>query len=294
MNTSNTPQHRHQPSNSKANGCIHIGDVSNDVKFCKESVKDENELSIKPQTSNETNEIKKEGLTKNNSVHVHSVEETITLPPKLRDPGTPIVSIQVGELKIDKAILDLGACVSILPGKLYDQHYFGPLHKVNTKVVLADLSYTCPRGMVKDVLVRIGEFYQLVDFIVLDSATTDDNTHPTVLLGRPFLATAHAIINCTDGTVSLKMGDRVMRVHIMPNATNHEGGEKCSLINRYEGSDTKESPSVKLPRTKGKRKVKKPPEVDDENKQSKPFGLVGGSQGGPVCLLKREPGDEGK
>ena len=144
----NTPQHQHQHQspNSKNTGGIHIGAVSNDVNFNKESVKGENELSLKPQTFNESNDFKKEYSTdcpivtednsgsvntipipsaiiepiENNSVHDHSVEERITLPPKLPDPGAPIVSIQVGDLKIDKALLDLGACVSILQGKLYD------------------------------------------------------------------------------------------------------------------------------------------------------------------------------
>ena len=34
-------------------------------------------------------------------------------PPKRQDPGTPVIPIQVGELKVDRALLDLGACVSI-------------------------------------------------------------------------------------------------------------------------------------------------------------------------------------
>ncbi|XP_021980238.1 uncharacterized protein LOC110876374 [Helianthus annuus] len=52
-----------------------------------------------------------------------------TLPPKLQDPGAPIISVQVGEFKIKRALLDLGACVSILPGSLYDQYDFGLLQK---------------------------------------------------------------------------------------------------------------------------------------------------------------------
>jgi len=36
------------------------------------------------------------------------------LPPKLQDPGTPLIDIQVGNFKMSKALLDLGAGVSIL------------------------------------------------------------------------------------------------------------------------------------------------------------------------------------
>ncbi|KAF5766008.1 putative nucleotidyltransferase, Ribonuclease H [Helianthus annuus] len=47
-----------------------------------------------------------------------------------------------------KALLDLGAGVSILPGGLYDQYDFGPLARVETTVVLADLSHKLPRDIV--------------------------------------------------------------------------------------------------------------------------------------------------
>ncbi|XP_021991274.1 uncharacterized protein LOC110888037 [Helianthus annuus] len=63
------------------------------------------------------------------------------LPPKLKDLGTPLINIQVGNFQMAKALLDLGAGVSILPGGLYDQYDFGPLARVETTVVLADLSH---------------------------------------------------------------------------------------------------------------------------------------------------------
>ena len=96
-----------------------------------------------------------------------------TLPPKLQDPGAPIISVQVGEFKIKRALLDLGACVSILPGSLYDQYDFGPLKRVETTVVLADLSHKLPRGIVRDVIVKVDEFYYPVDFLVLDYSSAE-------------------------------------------------------------------------------------------------------------------------
>ncbi|KAD6453730.1 hypothetical protein E3N88_08436 [Mikania micrantha] len=95
------------------------------------------------------------------------------LPPKLEDPGTPLISIQIGDFTSERALLDLGASISILPGSLYDQLDFGPLQKADTTVVLADLTPKLPRGQ------------------------------SDVILGRPFLATAHAQINCVDGTVDM-------------------------------------------------------------------------------------------
>ncbi|XP_076923459.1 uncharacterized protein LOC143585585 [Bidens hawaiensis] len=142
-----------------------------------------------------------------------------TLPPKLQDPGTPIISIQIGDFKLDRALLDLGACVSILPGSLYDQYDFGPLQKVKTAVVLADQTPKCPRGIVKDVIVKVGEFYYPVDFLVLDCV---NNIQPTVIMGRPFLATTKAIINCAEGTIRMRFGEKKMSLKMFPNSFNHK------------------------------------------------------------------------
>ncbi|KAD7117462.1 hypothetical protein E3N88_04730 [Mikania micrantha] len=63
------------------------------------------------------------------------------------DPGAPIIPIQIGEVKTNKALLDYGASVSILPGSIYDQYEFGPLHPVDITMVLADSTCKRPRGM---------------------------------------------------------------------------------------------------------------------------------------------------
>ena len=53
-----------------------------------------------------------------------------------------------------------------------------------------------PRGIVKDVLVQVDKFYFPVDFVVLDTQPmVNQETQFPVILGRPFLATANAIIH---------------------------------------------------------------------------------------------------
>ncbi|XP_076929851.1 uncharacterized protein LOC143594415 [Bidens hawaiensis] len=95
------------------------------------------------------------------------------LPPKLQDPGAPLINIQVGDFQMSRALLDLGAGVSILPGGLYDQYDFGPLKRVETIVVLADLSHKLPRWIVHDVIVKVEEFYYHVGFLDLDYSSVD-------------------------------------------------------------------------------------------------------------------------
>ncbi|XP_076895296.1 uncharacterized protein LOC143547869 [Bidens hawaiensis] len=75
---------------------------------------------------------------------------------------------QVDDFKMTRALLDLRASISILPGSLYDQYDFGPLQAAATTVVLADQTPKLPRGMLHDVIVKVEDFYFPVDFLVLD------------------------------------------------------------------------------------------------------------------------------
>ncbi|XP_022041492.1 uncharacterized protein LOC110944082 [Helianthus annuus] len=113
-----------------------------------------------------------------------------------KEHGAPLVPIRVGKLKIPHALLDYGASMSVLPGDLYDMYDFGPLQDADTMVSLADESWRRPRGMAKNVMIRLGEFEYPVDFLVLDYATTMMASQQRVILGRPFLYTANAQIDC--------------------------------------------------------------------------------------------------
>ena len=43
------------------------------------------------------------------------------MPIKYKDPGSPTISCVIGETHIEKALLDLGASVNILPYSVYEQ-----------------------------------------------------------------------------------------------------------------------------------------------------------------------------
>ena len=58
---------------------------------------------------------------------------------------------------------------------------------------LADRSVKIPRGVVEDVLVEVDKHYFPVDCIVLDTQPVSNPCQQiSVILGRPFLATADA------------------------------------------------------------------------------------------------------
>ena len=72
-----------------------------------------------------------------------------------------------------------------------------------------------PRGIVKDVLVQVDKFYFLMDFIVLDTKpVVNQGTQFPVILGRPLLATANAIIHCRGQLMTLSFGNMTINLNI--------------------------------------------------------------------------------
>ena len=60
----------------------------------------------------------------------------------------------------------------------------------------------------EDVLIQIDKFYYPVDFVVLDTEPVVVGAiYVPIILGRPFLATSNAIINCRNGVMQLTFGN---------------------------------------------------------------------------------------
>ncbi|WJZ81304.1 hypothetical protein VitviT2T_001153 [Vitis vinifera] len=77
-------------------------------------------------------------------------------PVKYKDPGCPTISVMIGGTCVEKALLDLGASVNLLPYSVYQQLGLG--EPTSITLSLADRSVKIPRGMVEDVLVQVDKF----------------------------------------------------------------------------------------------------------------------------------------
>nr|ABD63180.1 F7F22.15, related [Asparagus officinalis] len=126
------------------------------------------------------------------------------IPLKRKDLGSPIISCIIGNTHIDKALLDLGASVNLLPYSVYQQLGLGILNPTKCTLQLADRSVKVPMGELEDVLIKVGDFIFPVDFVVLETQPVFNPKGQTpVILGRPFLATSNALINCRTGQMKL-------------------------------------------------------------------------------------------
>ena len=76
-------------------------------------------------------------------------------------------------MKIESALCDLGASVSLMPYSMFHKFHLRPLRSAPFSLQLTDGSETRPLGKLKDVPVRIRDLWVLEDFIIADIIETD-------------------------------------------------------------------------------------------------------------------------
>ncbi|CAL8152506.1 unnamed protein product [Prunus armeniaca] len=126
------------------------------------------------------------------------------LPPKLEDPGSFDIPINIGDKTVGRAMLDLGASINVMPYSVYRELGLEGIKKTSIRLELADHSIKYPKGIVEDILVQVNTLILPADFVVMDMEDNPygDRVDP-ILLGRPFMATADTIIKVKDGTLSM-------------------------------------------------------------------------------------------
>ncbi|RVW12405.1 hypothetical protein CK203_099443 [Vitis vinifera] len=136
-----------------------------------------------------------------------------------------------------ESFVGLGASVNLLPYSVYKQLGLGELKPTSITLSLADRSVKIPRGMIEDVLVQVDNFYYPVDFVVLDTdPIVKETNYVPIILGRPFLATSNAIINCRNGLMQLTFGNMTLELNIFYmckkpiNPEEEEGPEEVCII----------------------------------------------------------------
>ncbi|XP_021760169.1 DNA damage-inducible protein 1-like, partial [Chenopodium quinoa] len=130
-----------------------------------------------------------------------------TLPKKLGDPGSYSIPVKLGDIEINRALCDLGASVSLMPLSICEKLQMGELKPTRISLQLADRSVKFPLGILEDVPLRVGKFFIPCDFVVMEM---EEDAHVPIILGRPFLATAGAIIDMKNGKITFEVGDEKM------------------------------------------------------------------------------------
>jgi hypothetical protein len=70
---------------------------------------------------------------------------------KYKNPGCPTISCFIGEHKIERALLDIGASVNLLPYSVFQSLNLGESKPTSVTFLLADRSVKVPRGIIEGV-----------------------------------------------------------------------------------------------------------------------------------------------
>ena len=107
-------------------------------------------------------------------------------------------------------LCDLGAGVSVIPLSLYRRLDLNKLTPTEISLQMADKSTAIHVGICEDVPVVVAHVTILTDFVILDIPEDDSMS---IILGRPFLNTAGAVIDCTKGNFTFHVNGNEHTVH---------------------------------------------------------------------------------
>jgi len=133
------------------------------------------------------------------------------LPPKLEDHSSFSIPCVIGKETIEKAMCDLGASVSLFPLSLFKRFGIGELKPTRMTLQLVDRSIIYPAGIYEDIPIKVGKIYIPTDFVVVD---IKEDSQILILLGRPFLTIAEAVIDVKKGKIAFHVGDEKVEFEI--------------------------------------------------------------------------------
>nr|GFB05287.1 reverse transcriptase domain-containing protein [Tanacetum cinerariifolium] len=127
------------------------------------------------------------------------------LPKKLGDPGRFLIPCDFTGLDNCLALADLEASINLMPWSIWKKLRLLTLNDTKMVLELADRTISKPTGVAENVFVKVDKFYFPTDFVILDFVA---DPRVPLILGRPFLSTAHALIDVYEGEITLRHDDQ--------------------------------------------------------------------------------------
>ncbi|KAA3473933.1 Retrovirus-related Pol polyprotein from transposon opus [Gossypium australe] len=158
------------------------------------------------------------------------------VPPRLKDPRSFTVPIEIRDIHFIKALCDLGAGINLMPLSIYE--------KPGSLIQL--------KGVLEDVLVKVCNFIILADFVILDFE--QDHEIP-ILLGRPFLATSRSTIDLEKNELTMNINGEMESFkcghqQIGENKRKNQDTLEIEILGKNRVSVATRQPRVATPRPK--------------------------------------------
>ena len=91
-----------------------------------------------------------------------------------------------------------------MPLSVVNRLILGELTPTSMTLQMVDIAMAQPEGILEDVLIKVGKFVFLVNFVMID---IEEDKQVPLLLGRPFLATRATLIDVKKGELTLRVAD---------------------------------------------------------------------------------------
>nr|GEZ91295.1 reverse transcriptase domain-containing protein [Tanacetum cinerariifolium] len=157
------------------------------------------------------------------------------LPEKLKDPRKFLIPCGFSELKC-KALADLGASINLMILSVWKKLGLPDLIPTRMTLELANRAICTLDGIARDVFVPVRKFTFPADFVIVDY---ESDPRVPLILGRPFLRTARALIDVHGEEMILRDGDERITLnmkHDIASYSNNPLRESVNLINIFNVS----------------------------------------------------------
>nr|GEZ86987.1 reverse transcriptase domain-containing protein [Tanacetum cinerariifolium] len=171
-------------------------------------------------------------------------EYTIKVPPPPLQKPKPLIQrhfvlhtrdsprSNIPELKC-KALADLGASINLMPLSVWKKLGLPDLIPTRMTLELANRAICTPDEIARDVFVSVGKFTFPADFVVVDY---ESDPRVPLILGRPFLRTARALIDVYGEEMILRDGDERLTLNMKHDTARyykHPYRESANLLNIF-------------------------------------------------------------
>ncbi|XP_016173167.1 uncharacterized protein LOC107615633 [Arachis ipaensis] len=135
------------------------------------------------------------------------------LPQKMKDPRSFQICI-IGDISIEKSLCDLGASINLMSLAMMKRMRIEEAKPTIMALQLADRTFKFSHGVVEDLL---------------------EEANASIILGRPFLAIAGAIINVQKGELVLRLHEEKMVFNVFTAMTYpKESIGECIMVDTME------------------------------------------------------------
>ncbi|GJS82848.1 reverse transcriptase domain-containing protein [Tanacetum coccineum] len=129
------------------------------------------------------------------------------LPKKLRELGKFLIPCDFSDLKKCMALADLGASINLMPLSVWKKLMLPELVPTRMTLEIANRLVSYPAGIAEDVFMQVGKFTFPADLVVVDY---DFGPRVPLILGRPFLRTARALVDVHEEKLILRVDNETL------------------------------------------------------------------------------------